>query len=416
MESLEAMKYKPIDMVIVNLYPFFEKAALDIGEEEKIEFIDIGGPTMLRSAAKNFADVIVVTDVGDYEPVRKAIEAKGDLSLPERRRLAAKVFNLTAAYDAAVSAFLSDDEYPPYYTISCRLDRRLRYGENPHQDASLYLSLTAEGAFSDYELLQGKELSYNNIRDADSAWKAVSSFEEVACVVVKHNNPCGAALGAKPAEAYKKAHDADPVSIYGGVVSFNREVDGATAMELAKVFLEVIAAPSFSVAALHILGGRRNLRLLKLSRKPGDKREISSIDGGYLVQGRDDRLTEELTCVTQRKPTPAELDELLFGMRIVTHVKSNAIVVSRERTAVGIAGGQTSRVWAATQAISRGKGATCLASDAFFPFPDVVEEAHRGGITAIMQPGGSVRDEESIEACDRLGIAMVFSGIRHFRH
>lgn len=417
MSTLKEKNIDTIDLVIVNLYPFFEKVNSDISFEAKIEFIDIGGPTMLRSAAKNFNDVVVISDKTDYNTVIEEIESLGEVCFSTRKRLAGKVFNLTSAYDAAVSSFLlQEEEYPEYYTISFKKERQLRYGENPHQSAAYYTSTIQSGSLKNFEFLNGKELSYNNIKDLDIAWKVVSEFEETACCALKHNSPCGAAIGDSVLDAYKKTYACDPISIFGGIVAVNKKVDKATAEEMAKIFLEVIAAPDYDEAALEILRAKKNLRVIKCYVKPQNLHYMVSVDGGLLVQQEDNKLINELTTVTENKPSQKDVEDLLFGMKIVKYVKSNAIVVVRDKTAIGIGGGQVNRIWAAAQALERAGDGVVLASDAFFPFNDVVDEAAKYGIKAIIQPGGSIRDKESIEACNEHGISMIFTGIRHFKH
>lgn len=416
MEKLEEKGITPIDMVVVNLYPFFEKVDENISFDEKVEFIDIGGPSMLRAAAKNFKDVIVLSDVKDYESIINEIKEQGELSFNSRKRLAGKVFNLTAAYDAAISNFLLDDKYPDYFTISYKKNTALRYGENPHQAAAYYEAACGTGAMKNFNKLHGKELSYNNFKDMDIAWKVVNEFEETACCAVKHNTPCGVALGESTKEAYDKAYSCDEVSIFGGIVAFNKVVDKATAEELVKIFLEIVIAPDFDQDALEILYSKKNLRVISCNVKPADSLEFVSVDGGMLVQNRDNELMDEINCVTDKAPSEEELEELIFGMKVAKYVKSNAIVVVKDKTAKGIAGGQTNRIWSAIQALDRAKNGVVLASDAFFPFGDVVEEAAKYNIKAIIQPGGSIRDKDSIEECNKNGISMVFTGIRHFKH
>jgi phosphoribosylaminoimidazolecarboxamide formyltransferase/IMP cyclohydrolase len=408
---------KPIDMVVVNLYPFFNKVDENISFEEKIEFIDIGGPTMLRSSAKNFKDVIVLTDVNDYGMIMDQMEESNDVDFETRKQLAGKVFNLTAAYDAAISNFLlNQNSYPDYLSCSYIKKIDLRYGENPHQSAAYYVATSGKGAMKDFEQLNGKELSYNNIKDMDIAWKVVCEFEETACCALKHNSPCGVAIGENVLEAYTKAFECDPVSIYGGIVGFNKKIDKKTAEELIKLFLEVIIAPDFDADALNILCSKKNLRVIKCTIPACNKIETVTVDGGILVQSRDNKLIDKIKPVTEVKPTDDEIHNMIFGMKVVKYVKSNAIVVVREGTAAGIAGGQVNRIWATSQALDRANGGTVLVSDAFFPFGDVVEEANKYGIKAIMQPGGSIRDQESIDACNKYGISMVFTGVRHFKH
>ncbi|MDF2672459.1 MAG: cyclohydrolase [Clostridiales bacterium] len=406
----------PIDMVVVNLYPFFNKVDEDITFEEKIEFIDIGGPTMLRSSAKNFKDVVVVTDVNDYKMIMSQIE-ENDVDFETRKLLAGKIFNLTSAYDAAISNFLlKENSYPEYLTRPYIKRMDLRYGENPHQSGAYYVNATGKGAMKDFEQLNGKELSYNNIKDMDIAWKVVCEFEETVCCALKHNSPCGVGVGNSVAEAYTKAFNCDPVSIYGGIVGFNKKVDKKAAEELVKIFLEVIIAPDYDEDALSLLCNKKNLRVIKCNSPAFCKVEMVTIDGGILVQNRDSKLVDELNTVTNIKPTEEEINNMIFGMKVVKYVKSNAIVVVRDGMAVGIDGGQVNRIWAATHALDRAQGGTVLVSDAYFPFGDVVEEANKYGIRAIMQPGGSIRDKESIDACNEKGISMVFTGVRHFKH
>ena len=418
MNTIKERNIETIDMVIVNLYPFFEKVREDLSFEEKVEFIDIGGPTMLRAAAKNFQDVVVISEASDYQAVMAEIEETGDVSYKLRKKLAGKVFNLMSAYDAAISNFMLSDEeeYPEYLSISYKKKQSLRYGENPHQSAAYYVSNEFDGGMNDFEILNGKELSYNNIKDLDIAWKVVNEFEETACCALKHNTPCGVAIGKTAVEAYTKAHDVDPTSIFGGIVAINKKIDKATAEEMVKIFLEVVAAPEFDEDALEILRTKKNLRVIKCNVKPCDKKFMVTVDGGILVQEEDTKLLEELNVVTEKFPTETEMRDLVFGMKVVKYVKSNAIVTVKNGVAVGIGGGQVNRIWPTMDALRRGEGATILASDAFFPFRDIVDECSKYGIKAIIQPGGSMRDQESIDACNEHGIAMVMTGIRHFKH
>lgn len=423
METIAEENINTIDMVIVNLYPFFEKVNEDIDFEEKVEFIDIGGPTMLRAAAKNFQDVVVLTDNNDYVEVMRQIDEYGDVNYITKRRLAAKVFNLMSAYDAAVAGFLFDDNtrinekaFPQYLSVSYEKKMDLRYGENPHQSAAYYVSTTEKGSMKDFKQLNGKELSYNNIKDMDIAWKVVCEFEEAACCAVKHNTPCGVAIDDTVKGAYIKAYECDPVSIFGGIVAFNKKVDRTVAEELVKIFLEIVIAPEFDDDALEILKVKKNLRIIVCDVKPQDKYEIISVDGGILVQTVDDKLVNDLKVVTNAKPDDKYLKDMIFGMKVVKYVKSNAIVVVKDGKAAGIAGGQVNRIWPTIQALDRAKDGCVLASDAFFPFRDIVEEANKYGIKAIIQPGGSINDKESIDACNEFSIPMVFTGIRHFKH
>ena len=418
MATLKERGIETIDMVVVNLYPFFKKVNEDISFEAKVEFIDIGGPTMLRSAAKSFKDVVVISDIEDYKVVMEEME-KGEVTFETRKRLAGKVFNLTSAYDAAISNFLLDEEMPKYLSLSYEKAMSLRYGENPHQKAAYYVSTTEDGAMKNFKQLNGKELSFNNIRDMDVAWKVACEFNQPACCGLKHSTPCGAALGKDVHEAYVKAYECDPVSIFGGIVALNREVDEATAKEMVKIFLEIVIAPSFTPEALEVLKTKKNLRVIECRIKPADKLNMVKVDGGILVQDEDLVFSGEYKVVTDTKPSEEQMSDLEFGMRIVKHVKSNAIVVAKDKMAIGIGNGETNRIWPTNQAIERAgdrvEGAI-LASDAFFPFRDVVDSCAKAGIKAIIQPGGSIRDKESIDACNENGIAMVFTGMRHFKH
>ncbi len=410
----------PIDIVIVNLYPFFEKMNTGLSEAEMIEFIDIGGPSMLRSSAKNFYDVTVVTDVNDYEVVMNEIRENGSTSIETRKLCAGKVFNLTSAYDAAISTYILGEDFPQFLESSYEKVMDLRYGENPHQKAAYYVDKTKNGAMKDFEYLQGKELSFNNIRDMDLAYKVVSEFEEITCCAVKHSTPCGVAIGDNVLEAYEKAYECDPMSIFGGIIAFNREVDGKTAVELNKIFLEIVIAPSFTEEALEIFKQKKNLRIIKVKNPVSDKVTYVKVDGGLIVQSTDNQFSTDLKVVTEAQPTDRQMTDLVFAQKIVKWVKSNAIVVATNGQAYGIGGGQTNRIWAAQQAIARAKEKVeedlVLASDAFFPFRDVTDFAAENGIKAIIQPGGSIKDQESIDACNEREIPMVFTGMRHFMH
>jgi len=418
MNTLKGRDIHTIDYVVVNLYPFFEKVKEDLEFEEKVEFIDIGGPTMLRAAAKNFQDVVVISDKNDYKVVIDEIEASGETSLKTKKKLAGKVFNLMSAYDGAISNFLlaDEDEYPEYLSVSYKKMQGLRYGENSHQSAAVYSSTMLDGAMNTFEMLNGKELSYNNFKDVDIAWKCASEFDEPACCALKHNTPCGVAVGKDAYEAYMKAYEVDPTSIFGGIIGFNRKVDKKTAEEMVKIFLEVIAAPEYDEDALEVLKTKKNLRVLKFNNTPKADKYMVTVDGAMLVQEEDNKLIEEIKVVTEKKPTDEEMKDLLFGMKVVKYVKSNAIVVAHDGIALGIGGGQVNRIWPTEDALKRGQGATILASDAFFPFRDVVDQAAKAGIKAIIQPGGSMNDQQSIDACNEHGIAMVFTGYRHFKH
>jgi len=421
MDTVAGHGIELIDMVVVNLYPFFENAGKNIPLDEKVEFIDIGGPSMLRSAAKNFKSVTVITNVEDYEKVKSEIETSGDTTLETRKTLAGKVFNLTSAYDAAISKMLLEEEYPQYLNASYKKVSDLRYGENPHQSAAYYVSTVENGAMKDFEQLGGKELSFNNLRDMDLCWKVVNEFKnEMACCAVKHSTPCGVAIGNTAVETYTKTFECDPVSIFGGIVAMNYKVDAATAEELGKTFLEIVMAVDFEEKALEILRQKKNLRIIKIKNPVSDKQTWVKIDGGLLVQDCDNQFSEEIKVVTEKQPTEEQRKALLFAQRVVKYVKSNAIVVSNGTQALGIGGGQVNRIWATQQAVERAKekfsGELVLASDAFFPFRDVVDFCAEKDIKAIIQPGGSIKDEESIEAANQHGIPMLLTGMRHFLH
>lgn len=421
MKTVQEHGIELIDMVIVNLYPFFENVNKEISLEEKVEFIDIGGPSMLRSAAKNFASVTVVTDVEDYAKVQQEISENGDTTIETRKKLAGKVFNLTSAYDAAISQMLLNEDYPEYLQASYQKVSDLRYGENPHQSAAYYVSTTENGAMKNFEILGGKELSFNNLRDMDLCWKVVNEFkDEMACCAVKHSTPCGVAIGTTALETYTKTFECDPISIFGGIIGMNYKVDVATAEELNKTFLEIVMATDFDEEALEILRKKKNLRIIKIKNPVSDKKTWVKIDGGILVQDVDDQFSTDFKVVTEIHPTEQQEKALLFAQRVVKYVKSNAIVVSNGVQAFGIGGGQVNRIWATEQAISRAKekfsGNLVLASDAFFPFRDVVDFCAKEGITAIVQPGGSVKDEDSIAAANEHKIPMMFTGMRHFLH
>jgi phosphoribosylaminoimidazolecarboxamide formyltransferase/IMP cyclohydrolase len=424
MAALAAHGIATIDMVVVNLYAF-ESVAANAGArlEDLIENIDIGGPTMIRSAAKNWQDVAVVVSPSDYGALLDEMRASScGLSAETRWKLAKKAFHTTAAYDAAISARLDRVHAPSALpaTLAVHAPRLmdLRYGENPHQSAALY-GRAGEG-IAGAEQLQGKELSYNNLVDLDACWQLVNEFDSPAAAIVKHTNPCGCAEQSTLAEAYRKAFECDPVSAFGGVIGLNRPLDEETAREIAKTFVEAIAAPAYLPEALAVLSGKKNLRLMRVA--PGsDPLVVKSISGGWLAQTADlHRLDRSaITVKTKRPPTAEEWVALEFGWKVAKHVKSNAIVYARAGQTVGVGAGQMSRVDSvkigAAKAVLPLAG-TVVASDAFFPFPDGLEEAAKNGATAFIQPGGSVRDADVIAAADRLGVAMVFTGVRHFRH
>ena len=427
--ELGGLGWDEIDLVVVNLYPFEEAAANpDTSLEAVIEQIDIGGVALLRAAAKNFAHVTVVCDPADYTPVLAEIKAQGEVSLETRHRLAVKAFAHTATYDTAIWRYLSGDEnlLPERLALGLHKLADLRYGENPHQQAALYGLPGVTGPLGG-ELLQGKPLSYNNLLDLDAAWRAAVAFERTTLVIVKHLSPCGFASADTLAEAFPLALAGDPVSSFGGVIAANRTFDGPAAHALGHLFVEAIVAPAFTGEAREVLSARKGCRLLALERAvPGriedrikDRNEARSVRGGLLVQQRDRGDQAEWQVVTRRAPTGAEMETLRFAWRAVAHVKSNGILLARGEAAVGIGGGLPSRVDAVRLAVAkageRALGAV-LASDAFFPFPDGVKVAAQAGVTAVVQPGGSMRDREVIEAADQMGLAMCFTGVRHFRH
>ena len=427
MKSLAEHQIGTIDMVVVNLYAFEKVAAKKgVAMHELIENIDIGGPTLIRAAAKNYQDVAVVTSPDDYPVVLQEMhECKGALSEGTLWRLAQKAFTLTAAYDRAISTRLASigaeegSGLPAFLDIRAPRALDLRYGENPHQKAALYSN--RQGGIAGAEQLQGRELSYNNLVDLDAAWQLIQEFEQPACAIIKHTNPCGCAEGGALVEAYKRALEADPISAFGGVLAFNRALNEEAASEVAKLFVEAIAAPDYEPGALAALASRRNLRLLKVTPVLADQPMVKSISGGYLVQTPDTHRLNRAECklVTERAPSEEEWRGLEFGWKVCKHVKSNAIVYARAGQSVSTGAGQMSRVDSvkvgAMKAVLPLQG-TVLASDAFFPFADGVEEAAKHGITAVIQPGGSVRDADVIAAANKLGLAMVFTGIRHFRH
>lgn len=424
MQALAAHGIRPIDMVVVNLYAFEEIAARpDARLAELIENIDIGGPTMIRSAAKNYQDVAVVVSPADYGGIVAEMRSGGGgLSSETKWRLAQKAFRTTAEYDRAISARLAQvdgaEALPAVLDLRAGKIMDLRYGENPHQSAALYGRRGA--GIAGAAQLQGKELSYNNLVDLEAAWQLVNEFDAPAAAIIKHTNPCGCAQLGTLAESYRKAFECDPVSAFGGVIGCNRLVDEETARECAKTFLEAIAAPDYSAAALAVLGPKKNLRLMKVAAG-GEDLVVKSISGGYLAQTPDtarlDRAKAQVK--SKRAPTDDEWIALEFAWKVAKHVKSNAIVFARAGQTVGVGAGQMSRVDSVKLAAMKAAlplAGTVVGSDAFFPFPDGVEEAARHGATAVIQPGGSVRDGEVIEAADRLGLAMVFTGVRHFRH
>ncbi|MBE6033472.1 MAG: bifunctional phosphoribosylaminoimidazolecarboxamide formyltransferase/IMP cyclohydrolase [Clostridiales bacterium] len=429
MKQLQELKIETIDIVAINLYPFKETILKPgVSMEEAIENIDIGGPTMLRSAAKNHRDVVVICDPADYGTVVEELREKNSVSQDTKYKLALKVFQHTAAYDATIADYLRKQihgELPDNLTITYEKVQDLRYGENPHQKACYYKEITAPaGSLANAIQLHGKELSFNNINDTEGALATLKEFEEPAVVAVKHANPCGVGTGFDLLSAYTKAYECDPTSIFGGIVAANRIVDADTAKEMSSIFLEIIIAPDFTEEALEILTQKKNVRLLKLEnilQKADGQIDIKKVSGGLLVQDTDEVLfkEEEMKIVTDRIPTEREMEDMKLAMKTVKHIKSNGIVIAKDGKTIGIGPGQVNRIWAVQNAIRQSNVPlqdSVLASDAFFPFDDCVTAAAAAGITAIIQPGGSVRDEESIKKANELGIAMVFTGVRHFKH
>lgn len=430
MQQLKDLNIETIDIVAINLYPFKETIMKpDVTLADAIENIDIGGPTMLRSAAKNHKDVAVVCDPADYAIVAEELRANGEVSYKTKYRLALKVFEHTAAYDAMISQYLReqiDAPLPDNVTLTFEKLQDLRYGENPHQNATYYKEIRPfRGSLATAKQLHGKELSFNNINDANGALMTLKEFTEPTVVASKHANPCGVGCGETLHEAYVRAHDCDPTSIFGGIVACNREVDRATAEEMSKIFLEIVLAPSFSDEALEILTQKKNIRLMTIEGieepVPAGQYDMKKESGGLLIQDMDLSLYDEdaLKVVTEKAPTDKEMADMKMAMKVVKHIKSNGIVYVKDGATVGIGPGQTNRIWAAQNAIRQAESSlegAVMASDAFFPFSDCVESAAAAGITAIIQPGGSIRDQESIDKANELGIAMVFSGQRHFKH
>ena len=434
MAQLEKLGVAPIDIIAVNLYPF-KKTVLKPGvsREEVIENIDIGGPTMIRAAAKNWQDVAVIVDPADYEIVISQLREKGEVDRDVKLKLAYKVFNMTSAYDTMIASYLraetNSDIFPDSFTVTFDKVQSMRYGENPHQKAAFYKEIGNgfTGTLAAAKQLHGKELSYNNIGDADGAIAMIKEFgpDRPCAVAVKHANPCGIGIADTLYDAYMKAYESDPVSIFGGIIALNRPLDGKTAAEIAKIFTEIIIAPSFTQEALDILTQKKNLRLLELQdvTKPDTKDMLmyKKVSGGLLVQEPDLELwnEDELEVVTECKPTEEQMKDMRFGMKAVKYTKSNAILLCRDEATVGVGPGQTNRITALELAVKyagdKAKGSV-LASDAFFPFDDCVKFAAEHGIAAIVQPGGSVRDEDSIKAANEAGIPMVFTHMRHFRH
>ena len=432
MRQLRELNVVPIDIVAINLYPFRQTILKDnVTREEAIENIDIGGPAMLRAAAKNWQDVTVVVDPNDYKTVISDLKALSTVTKTTKLKLAYKVFEHTSAYDTLIAKYLREetgaDIFPETLTLTYDKVQDMRYGENPHQRAAFYKEIGTgyEGTLVEAEQLHGKELSYNNINDSNGALDALKEFSKPCVVAVKHANPCGIGVGENIYDAYIKAYTADPVSIFGGIIAANRTVDEATAAEINKIFIEIVIAPDYTSEALEILKQKKNIRLLKLPQISLSNRanmlDMKKVAGGLLVQELNTELfyESELQFVTEVKPTDEQMDDLIFAMKAVKHTKSNGIVLAKNNVTTGIGPGQTNRITALELAINyAGDNAvgSVMASDAFFPFGDCVEMAAKAGIAAIIQPGGSIRDEESIQVCNKYGIPMVFTGIRHFKH
>jgi len=430
MEQIQKLDVTPIDIVVINLYPFRQTIAKPgVHLEEAIENIDIGGPTMLRAAAKNWQDVAVIVDPEDYAVVVKELQATGEVSRETKFRLAYKVFEHTASYDAMIHQYLAKQlgiAFPETLTLTFEKQQDLRYGENPHQAAMFYREMgNLEGSLAGAKQLHGKELSYNNIGDTNGALDLLREFDETAVVAVKHANPCGVGVSGTVLEAWTKAYESDPMSIFGGIVACNGVIDEATAAEISKIFIEIVVAKGFAPEALAILEKKKNIRLLELptinAKLAPHTLDMKKVSGGLLVQDMDMELMNEddVKVATKRAPTDQEMADLRFAWKVVKHTKSNGIAIAKGGQSLGIGPGQVNRFWPTQQAIEhsgeRVQGAV-LASDAFFPFDDCVKEAVKAGITAIIQPGGSVNDADSIKVCDEAGIAMVFTGMRHFKH
>lgn len=436
MNQLKELNIDPIDIVVVNLYPFKETILKEnVTQEEAIENIDIGGPTMLRSAAKNYQDVAVVVDPVDYNLIIEDLTNHKNISLENKLYLCKKVFEHTAHYDTLISHYLqkqlNDKTFPETITLTYEKVQDMRYGENPHQKAAFYKEVgLTKGALTNAEQLHGKELSFNNINDTNGALELLKEFSEPTIVACKHANPCGVGSAETIFEAYTKAYQADPVSIFGGIVVSNRTIDKQTAEEVNKIFIEIIVAPKFTEDAINVLTQKKNIRILKLEdiliKQADDSLDLKKVSGGLLVQTIDNVLLPEveLEVVTDRAPTKEEMKDLLFTWKVVKFAKSNGIAIGKDLQTLGVGPGQVNRIWACNQAIDHAREhlgedaliGSALASDAFFPFSDCVEAANKAGIKCIIQPGGSIRDKDSIEACNKYGIAMVFTKMRHFKH
>jgi phosphoribosylaminoimidazolecarboxamide formyltransferase/IMP cyclohydrolase len=434
MKQLKDLNIDTIDFVVVNLYPFKQTILKDnVALEEAVENIDIGGPTMLRSAAKNYQDVAVITDPNDYAKVLSELSEDGKVSRETKFYLMQKVFEHTSSYDTLISKYIKaqrkDDSLPNELTLTYEKVQDMRYGENPHQIAALYKEIgKCEGSLVSATQLNGKELSFNNINDTNGALELLKEFDEPTVVACKHGNPCGVGSDINIYEAWKKAYESDKVSIFGGIVVVNREITLKMAEEMKEIFLEVIVAPSYEAEALESLKTKKNLRILELPsitiKQPENAYDIKKINGGVILQTIDSKLLDEYEVVTNTKPTEKELEDLLFTWKIVKYVKSNGIALGKNKQSIGIGPGQVNRIWAAKQSIEHAQelisdtatDGAVLASDAFFPFSDCVEVAHAAGIKAIIQPGGSIKDQDSIDKCNEYGISMIFTKMRHFKH
>lgn len=430
LRTLEELEIDPIELVVVNLYPFAHTIAQSqVTRAHAIENIDIGGPTLVRAAAKNSDSITVVVEPGDYPRVIAEMKAgDGCVPLALRQDLAAKAFQHTAAYDATIADWLKSsgqsqtDNLPDRLGLNLGKVKTLRYGENPHQRAGLYSSEKRAGLPAGAQH-QGKDLSFNNLIDMNSAWQLCKEFDRAACCIIKHNNPCGAAVADAPAPAFEKALECDPISAFGSVIAFNHSVDGLTAEKMRALFVEVVIAPGFCTEALKIFSSKKNLRVIEMPWESGssDKMDIRSIEGGFLVQDSDVVFTreEDLRVVSKARPKDDQIRDLLFSWTVCKHVKSNAIVLARDEQTLGVGAGQMSRVDSVELSVRKSKlplSGSVMASDAFFPFPDSIEVAAQVGVNAVIQPGGSIRDDEVIEAADRHGMTMVLTGSRHFRH
>ncbi|PKM95409.1 MAG: bifunctional phosphoribosylaminoimidazolecarboxamide formyltransferase/inosine monophosphate cyclohydrolase [Firmicutes bacterium HGW-Firmicutes-1] len=436
MKQIESLGVTPIDIVVVNLYPFKQTVLKEgVHLDEAIENIDIGGPTMLRSAAKNYQDVSVIIDPADYDVVLTELKENRKVCKATNFYLSSKVFEHTSHYDTLIANYMRQQRgaevLPDIMTMTFEKVQEMRYGENPHQKAAFYKEIgNTKGFLTNAVQLHGKELSFNNINDTNGALELLKEYDEATVVACKHANPCGVGSGDTIYEAYMRAYTSDPKSIFGGIVVANREVDAKVAEEINKIFIEIVVAPSFSEDAMTILKSKKNIRLLQLenieNKQPDTAYDLKKVSGGLLVQTVDNALFDEteLKVVTKREPTTSEMEDLMFTWKIVKYAKSNGIAIGKNKQSLGVGPGQVNRIWACTQAIDHAKEAlgaeilkgASLASDAFFPFADCVEEAAKAGITCIIQPGGSMKDQESIDLCDQHGIAMVFTGMRHFKH